>query len=64
LAGLHGFGEVALRESGLQPRRSHFLCEVKIVNHGFGLGLPFVFCHSASRRCISSFETVNIVRTA
>jgi hypothetical protein len=26
--------------------------------------LPCVFCHSASRRCISSLETVNVFRTA
>jgi len=26
--------------------------------------LSCIFCHSASRRCVSSFETVNVLRTA
>jgi hypothetical protein len=34
-------------------------------SHSFLAGLLlFILCHSACRRCVSSFETVNVLRTA
>jgi hypothetical protein len=47
--------------SRLIPKRAEFRCCHARLD-GFDLG--YAFCHSASRRCISSLETLKVLRTA